>query len=152
MVFALVCAAIPGLAQFESMELRFEGMGCASCVESMPARVKRMRGVEEASVDPVSSKLRIRLAESNRVRLEQVRDAIQQDGTKVRSAAVTARGAVSRRDGKWMFQPVEGGASFELRGAGEWAEGKRFRVTGEIADPAPGAVLHVNSSAAVSGS
>lgn len=141
-------AALPLFAQFDRIELRFEGMGCASCIESMPARIKRMRGVEEVSVDAAASILKIRLAESNRVRLEQVRDAIQQDGTKVKSAGVVLRGAVTRQDGKWTVQPLEGGASYVLEGGGPWSEGKRYRIEGNIADPAPGALLRVTSMAA----
>lgn len=150
-LIAAVLAAAPLLAQFDSIELAFEGVGCASCIESMPPRIKRMRGVEEVSVDAPASRLKVRLAASNRVRLEQVRDVIQQDGTKVRSAEVTARGTVSRQDGKWMFQPVPGGASYVLEGGSRWTEGGSYRVSGLISSPAPGAVLRVKTSEAVSG-
>lgn len=147
-----VLFSIPLFAQLDSIELRFEGMGCASCIESMPARIKRMRGVTEVSVDAAASILKVRLAETNRVRLEQVRDAIQQDGTKVKSAAVTLRGVVAQQDGKWSVQPFEGGAAYVLEGAGPWTAGKRYRLAGTIADPAPGAVLRVAKSDEIAGS
>lgn len=139
-------AAIPLFAQFDSIELRFEGMGCTSCIESMPARIKRMRGVEDVSVDAAASILKVRLAETNRVRLEQIRDAIQQDGTKVKSASVTVHGTVLQQEGKWIIRPFEGGATYLLEGAGPWTAAKRYRVTGNIVDPAPGAVLRVTSA------
>jgi cation transport ATPase len=145
-----ILLATPAFPQFESIQLKFEGMGCASCVESMPARLARMRGVEKASVDAASSLLTIRLAASNRVRLEQVRDAVQQDGTKVRSASVVLRGAVYNRGGVWMIEPVEAGAAYRLAGTLEWTEGKRYRVSGAISEPAPGAVLQVRSAEAIS--
>lgn len=133
--------------------MKFEGVGCASCIESLPPRIRRMRGVEDVSVDAASSVLKVRLAESNRVRLEQVRDAIQQDGTKVTAAAVTLRGTVTPREGKLVIEPAEGGAAYVLESKGvEWAPGRRYRVTGTMGAPAPGAVLRVSKAEPVSGS
>ncbi len=147
--WALAVLCVPAFGQFESIELRFEGVGCASCIESMPARVKRMRGVESADVDAAKGTLSIRLGSTNRVRLDQVRDAIQQDGTKVKSARVLLRGAVSREAGKWTVQPVEGGARYAIEGpsGAAWKEGAAYRIEGEIESPAPGATLKAVSAA-----
>src|SRR5262249_34718168 len=98
-------AALPGWAQFRSIEVTFEGIGCASCMESLPGRMQRLRGVESATVDAPRGVLKIRLAEQNRVRLEQVRDMIEQDGTKTKAATVEVKGELAQVDGKWVLQP-----------------------------------------------
>jgi len=92
------------LAQFQWIEITFDGVGCASCVESLPARMQRMRGVESAKVDAAKGTLQVRLAAENRVRVEQVRDAIEQDGTKVRRAVVSIRGVVAGEGGAWTLK------------------------------------------------
>jgi cation transport ATPase len=115
--------AAPCFGQFVSMEFRFEGIGCASCMESLPERVKRLRGVESAAVDAEHGTLKLRLAAANRVRIEQVRDMIEQDGTKTRSAEVEVRGQVLREDGKWILQPAGVSARYEILGGIESAAG-----------------------------
>jgi cation transport ATPase len=113
----LFLTALPSLAQFRSIEVTFEGIGCASCMESLPARIERLRGVESATVDAQQGILKIRLAEQNRVRLEQVRDMIEQDGTKTKTAVVTVKGELSQTDGKWVLQPPSLPSAYEVEAA-----------------------------------
>lgn len=94
LLILLLALALPAAAQFTKIEIKFEGIGCASCIESLPARMQRMRGVTEATIDAKAGLLSLKLAPDNRIRLEQVRDAVEQDGTKARSARVTVRGEV----------------------------------------------------------
>ena len=136
MRFALLLSLpLPMSAQFVMIELRFEGVGCVSCVESMPERVRRIRGVESATVDKEKGMLTLKLGSPNRVRLEQVRDAIEQDGTKARSARVVARGLVSKEDGTWTLQPTGPPTKYSLDGD-HWKPGDAT-VTGEVADLHP---------------
>lgn len=116
-LLALLWPALPVCAQFRSIVVTFEGIGCASCIESMPARMQRFRGVESATVDAEKGTLTIKLAAANRVRLEQVRDAIQQDGTKVRKARVEAAGVIAKEGGAWTLR-LEGppATSYTLEG------------------------------------
>jgi len=107
-------AALPAFAQFRSIEVTFEGIGCASCMESLPSRIGRLRGVESTKVDVQHSTVKVELAEQNRVRLEQVRDMIEQDGTKAKSALVTVKGNLSQIDGKWVLQPPALPAAYEI--------------------------------------
>jgi cation transport ATPase len=123
-------AALPSLAQFRSIEISFEGIGCASCMESLPARMQRLRGVESATVDVQHSVLKIRLAEQNRVRLEQVRDMIEQDGTKAKTAVVTVKGELSQTDGKWVLQPSSLPSAYEVEAASPAAG--TYTVSGEV--------------------
>jgi hypothetical protein len=135
LLFLFGFALVPAWAQFRSMELTFEGIGCASCMESLPGRVGRIRGVESATVDAQHGVLRVLLAEQNRVRLEQIRDMIEQDGTKVKTATITVQGDLARVDGKWILQPPSLPASYEVEAASP-AAGK-CKVAGEVVQLRP---------------
>ena len=102
----LFLLALPAFAQFRTIEVRFEGIGCASCIESLPARMQRIRGIESATVDAAAGVLKVKLAEQNRVRVEQIRDAIEQDGTKARDARVIVRGDLAKDGDHWILKPA----------------------------------------------
>lgn len=125
---------MPAGAEFRTIVMRFEGIGCATCVESLPGRMKRMLGVETAEVDAGKGVLKLTLGENNRVKVEQVRDAIEQDGTKARGAVVELRGQVERQDGRWVLR-VGPGAAYELHGE-RLAAGRVF-LRGEAAQLRP---------------
>jgi copper chaperone CopZ len=109
----LLLTATPLAAQLRSAGLTFEGIDCASCLESLPARILRMRGVESAKVDVTKGILTVKLAAGNRVRLEQLRDAIEQDGTKARQAAVIVKGTLAEEGPRWLCK-LPNGAQFEI--------------------------------------
>src|SRR5215831_11773175 len=104
-------------------------------MESLPGRIQRLRGVEDAAVDAQRGVLTIQLAEQNRVRLEQVRDMIEQDGTKVKSAAVTVKGELAQVDGKWVLQPPSLPASYEVEAASPFAG--TVTISGEVVKMRP---------------
>jgi copper chaperone CopZ len=112
----LISCAIPSLAQFRTIEMTFKGIGCASCIESLPERLRRLRGVESAVIDDQAGTVTVRLATKNRVRLEQIRDFIEQDGTKAVKAAVEVAGEVTKSDGRWILEPASLGTQYELEG------------------------------------
>jgi copper chaperone CopZ len=114
----LVLFAIPSLAQFRTIEITFRGIGCQSCIESMPERLKRLRGVESAAVDTAAGTVTARFAQKNRIRLEQIRDLIEQDGTKTVKAMVEVAGEVSQSGGKWVLTPAGAGTEYEIESAG----------------------------------
>jgi hypothetical protein len=91
--------------------------------------------VESATVDAQRGVLKIQLAEQNRVRLEQVRDMIEQDGTKTKAATVTVKGDLAQVDGKWVLQPPSLPASYEVAAASP-APGT-VTITGEVAKMRP---------------
>ncbi len=121
---------LPLCGQLRSIEMSFEGIGCASCLESLPGRLGRIRGIESATVDTKAGLLRVKLAEQNRVRVEQIRDMVEQDGTRATSAAVSIAGELKREDGSWVLRPPAG--SYVVEGA-ELTEG-RADVSGRIED------------------
>jgi cation transport ATPase len=131
----ILLAALPALAQFRSIQITFEGIGCASCMDSLPSRMQRLRGVESATVDAQHGILKIQLTEQNRVRLEQVRDMIEQDGTKTRTAAVTVKGELSQVDGRWVLQPPSLPTAYEVEAASPAAG--TYIVSGEVAKMKP---------------
>jgi copper chaperone CopZ len=117
LIFALFALSLPASAQFRTIEIQFEGIGCASCIESLPSRIQRMRGVTSATIDAQKQILKVELAEANRVRVEQIRDAIEQDGTKTVKASVTVRGELAEKDGKWVLRLPGVPATYEVSSA-----------------------------------
>lgn len=92
--------------------------------------MRRLRGIETAKVDAKEGTLELHLAEQNRVRLEQIRDMIQQDGTRLKRAEVRVSGMLSKKDGQWLLQPTGGSSIYEIEGAG-LTEGSRV-LNGEV--------------------
>src|SRR5262245_35418787 len=101
-------------AQIQSIEMYFEGVNCVPCVESMPARAQRIRGVETATADPGKGVLTLRLAAQNRVRIEQIRDLIEQDGTKAKRAVVEVSGTLTEDRGVWLIKVPQWANPLEL--------------------------------------
>ncbi len=132
-LFCLLAFSIPVFAQFRSIEIRFEGINCASCVESLPTRLARVRGVESAKVE--GSVLRVKLAEVNRVRVEQIRDFVEQDGTKAKHATVVVKGAVEKEGDKWVLKPAGVPGDYQLNWPGA-TEGTAT-LKGEITEMHP---------------
>lgn len=134
-------AILPAFAQWDSIEMHFEGVGCASCIESLPSRLGRIRGVSDVKVDAAGSKVTVKLDSPNRVRLEQVRDFIQQDGTKVTRAKLSGVGEVAREEGRLTFHPDGQRNTYWLEpgeGVAAPEPGGRYRITGKIESMTPG--------------
>jgi hypothetical protein len=140
----LMLAALPGAAQFRSIRIWFTDVGCASCTESMSERIGRLRGVQSAKVDAKEGLLDIRLSEQNRVRLEQVRDLIEQDGTKAKRAVVQVSGDVSKANDVWILQPAGVSSTYEISGASLTAG--QATLTGEVRDLHPTARLRIETT------
>ena len=120
-------------AQIQKIEMAFEGVNCLPCVDSMSTRAMRIRGVESASVDAAKGVLTVQLAKQNRVRVEQVRDLIQQDGTKAVRAVIEVSGTVAKNEaGAWILQIPQHAVPMELSKAQE--VGATVTVRGTIED------------------
>jgi cation transport ATPase len=129
--------AFPCFAQFRQVELKFQGTGCESCTQSLPSRLQRIRGVESAGVDAGQGKVRVKLAPQNRVRLEQLRDAVEQDGTRAVAATVVVHGKLERSDGGWVLQPVGVGSSYAVEAEPAELSAGAWRVRGTVVDLHP---------------
>lgn len=101
----LLAAALSASAEFRRVEVDFEGTGCVSCVESLPGRLERVRGVESVEVDLARNRVTIRLEAGNKVRLAPLFSRITQDGTKIRRVETVGRGTIARQGDELRFQP-----------------------------------------------
>ncbi len=113
----LAILAAPVAGELKKGEIRFEPSECVSCTESLPERLRRIRGVEHAALRPGQPPaLEVRLAPGNRVRLTRIRETIEQDGTKWTSARIEASGTCAKEGGQWVIKLFEGDAGIPLRG------------------------------------
>jgi copper chaperone CopZ len=112
-LLAAALLATPAAAQLRSLELTFKGIGCQSCAGSLPTRIQRLRGVESARVDATKQVLSVKFAPVNRIRLEQIRDAVEQDGARVTQAALTVEGILAEESARWLLN-LPNGAQFEI--------------------------------------
>src|SRR5262249_6602473 len=67
-------------AEFLSVEVFMRDMNCQSCSETLGGSFKRLKGVEKVDVSMEKGSVRLDLAKSNRVSVEQVWDAIKRVG------------------------------------------------------------------------
>ena len=101
----LLMAALPLSAEFLRIDVAFEDIGCASCIESLQGRLARVRGVARAEIDAKCGVAALHLAARNRVRLRPLLSRITQDGTKVAQIDVIARGTIEAAERGLLFHP-----------------------------------------------
>jgi copper chaperone CopZ len=94
---SILAVAVAGCcsAQLQSVDIRVSGLDCASCAESIEKRLKRVRGVESASLDSASGTVHISLAAENSVKLDSIRDALKGLGYTPGDAVVVLVGSVT---------------------------------------------------------
>ena len=136
LIAATLAAAACGFAQIHVLEMSFEGVNCLPCVESMPARAQRIRGVESAKVDAATGVLSLQLSATNRVRVEQIRDMIQQDGTKAtRVPRIEVSGTIEQAEnGIWMLRIPQHALPLELKSFLPLKTGEVVKLSGRIED------------------
>ena len=145
----LLVLSMPGWAEFFRLEVEFRGIGCASCLDSLPGRLERSRGVESVEVDAEKSVVTLRLQEGNRVRLGTVLSKITQDGTKVVRTKVVAVGAVAESEQGLVFVPKGLSRKYRLEGDHSGLEvGRTYRVEGvvPVAEAGEGPVLRIGDA------
>ena len=111
--------------EFLRVEVFMRDMSCESCSESLGTALKRLRGVENATVDFKAGTVIVELAARNRVGVEQVWDAIKRVGFTPGETKVVVRGTVS---GKKLDVP-EIDKGFEIEGTAAAGEGVRLKGT-----------------------
>ena len=103
-----------------------------------------MRGVESAEVDAERSALKLRLANGNRVRIELIRDQIEQDGTKVISGRVEGIGNITREQGGGLvFRPAGTSMAYPIEAARFQAVEGALRIVAELHTLRPGPALRL---------
>lgn len=98
--------AVPLLAEFRQVEIKVSGLECASCAESLPKTLERMRGVESATMDPKAGLVSVKLKAGNKLPLEDLRDKLKQAGYTPGDAKISAVGVLVLEEGKWRFRPA----------------------------------------------
>jgi hypothetical protein len=108
--FALaLLAALPACAELKMLRVEFEPSDCATCTQSLPERIRRIRGVASARLsEGKPPRLDLEFAAGNRVRFGRVRETIEQDGTKWVKAHVEASGLCEKQGDGWVFKLFEG--------------------------------------------
>jgi len=128
-------------AEFLRIEVAFEDIGCASCLESLEGRLKRVRGVEQADIDPAKGLAKLRLTRGNRVRLTLLLGRITQDGTKVLRTHVEARGTITISQPEFLFQPADLSQSYRLKLPAQikrsFEAGVIYRIAGTVPQSGP---------------
>ncbi len=105
LVFLALLTALTAAAEFLRIEVTFEDIGCASCVESLQGRLARVRGVQKVEVDAEKRAAALHLEPGNQVRLAPLLSRIRQDGTKITRVAVSANGTIESRGNDFVFHP-----------------------------------------------
>ena len=126
MKLLLVLLALPAFAEFHSITIRYTPSGCIDCATSLEARLRKMRGVEELTFDP-NGVAKLRLAPGNRVRLELIRDFIEQGGEKIKRIEIEATGAIEREGTVDTFVVSGNDTRYPVTGAS--APAARIRLT-----------------------
>jgi copper chaperone CopZ len=152
LAIVLLVTALSASAEFRRVEVDFQGIDCVSCVESLPGRLERVRGVEAVEVDLDRSRVTVRLEAGNRARLAPLLSRITQDGTKILRVEAVVRGKITQHGETLGCQPTGLTETYRLQFA-EGAsrlnpqDGALYEIRGVVSEIEPGAepVLAVES-------
>jgi hypothetical protein len=134
----VILAAGCARAEFVRIEQSLTQLDCASCAESLAARLKRVRGVASASLG-AGGFVRLELKPDNTVRLETIRDLAKGGGFTPGEARVRVRGKAVEREGKAWLEVAGLDQTFRLdlgTGVAPPRAGQRIVVEGIVAPPA----------------
>ncbi|MEP7367050.1 MAG: hypothetical protein ABI972_27640 [Acidobacteriota bacterium] len=123
---AALLATLPLAAEFHVITIRYTPSGCIDCAQSLEARLRKTRGVEDLTFDP-NGVVTLRLAPANRVRLELIRDFIEQGGEKINRIEFEASGALEAEGEARTF--VVSGVDTRYPVTGAKAAAPRLRLT-----------------------
>ena len=115
--------------EFLRVEVFMRDMSCESCSESLGSALKRLRGVENVTVDFKAGTVAVELAARNRVGVAEVWDAIKRVGFTPGETRIKVRGTVK---GSKLEVP-EIGKTFELDGRAP--EGESVELDGTVTPP-----------------
>ena len=138
----LLLASSPLFGQLSRIDVAFEETGCPSCLESLEARLARVRGVERVELDADVRIVKLHLAPNNRVRLTPLLSRITQDGTKILRTHVQGRGAIVADEHGYRFEPTDSAQTYRLRLKSINAKPPHpdviYEVAGSVSETGPG--------------
>lgn len=114
----LLAAVLPAPAELRRMTVQFTPSECASCTQSLPERLSRIRGVSGSKLlDVKPPALDVEFAAGNRVRINRVREVIEQDGARWLKAEVEAAGVCEKQGEGWLLKLFEQDTGVVLKGS-----------------------------------
>jgi hypothetical protein len=116
LVAAACLAGVPSRAELKVMTLHFQPTDCASCTESLEARMKRIRGVATAVLHRDRMAIELRFVPGNQVRLGRPKEVLEQDGARLKSAEVAADGLAEKQGDAWFFRNSLQDQPYPMRG------------------------------------
>ncbi|MEP1305396.1 MAG: heavy metal-associated domain-containing protein [Balneola sp.] len=90
------------------------GMDCSPCAHGLEKRIKKMDGIQSASVSLNNGLLSAVLNKENKLTLEEIRNAIENSGFKAQSANIVVQGNLTKGEGKSFILKVSSGEEFLL--------------------------------------
>ena len=141
LAFLLLVSTLCLRGEFLRIDVSFEDIGCASCLESLEGRLRRVRGVERVEIDAAKGVAKLYLEPGNKARLAPLLSRIAQDGTKILDIRVEARGTIgSGRPGP-LFQPSGLAETYRLRlpadSKAAFEPGAIYKIAGAVSEIAP---------------
>jgi copper chaperone CopZ len=138
-------------AEYTRVELTILGMDCATCAHGVRIGVQKVAGVESVELSLERAEAAIRLADGNRVLLDQFRRIVKANGFEPKQARVTVRGTVREMAGKLVLEVSGPGTSLvispdksapepykQLKSAWESKSTSTFEVVGTVDQGAGG--------------
>ncbi len=101
-------------AQLLEVKQTVYGMDCSPCAHGLEKRIKKMDGVQSASVSLNNGLLSAVLNKENKLTLKELRNAIENSGFKAQSADIVVQGSLTKGEGKSFILKVSSGEEFLL--------------------------------------
>ena len=101
-------------AEYKRVELKILGMDCATCAHGVRIGVQKVAGVESVELSLERAEADIKLADGNRVPLDQFRRVVKGNGFEPKEARVTVRGTVREIAGKLVLDVSGPGTSLVI--------------------------------------
>jgi len=133
---------VPVWGEFLHVEQSVTGLDCASCAESAPRNLKKIKGVESASFRLSDSVAVLELKAGNAVPLGDIRDAVKRMGYTPTGAKIVVKGEARSDGGTWTLHVAGLDAEYRLdMSAGKEIEAQLQQsgpviVEGSLSDPA----------------
>ena len=101
-------------AQLLEVKQTVFGMDCSPCAHGLEKRIKKMDGIQSASVSLNNGLLTAMLKNDNMLTLKEIRNAIENSGFKAQKADIVAQGSLIKRDENSFVLKVDSGEQFLL--------------------------------------
>lgn len=101
-------------AQLLEVKQTVFGMDCSPCAHGLEKRIKKMNGIQSASVSLNDGLLTAMLNNDNMLTLEEIRNAIENSGFKAQSADIVVQGSLTEGEKKSFILKVSSGEEFLL--------------------------------------